>query len=215
MTLLKLAQRDSDMTPISEQPTSRSEVEAAQLTARLSNLAFILLDMPPNVTEGIDRTTAVRNILRAFAQEGIAREASAATEHANPSELALAITKAWEAVEHSPLPDREWPKMTRLLGDDLLEILVGTSSSSLYRYRSGDRHTPDHIAERLHAVTLIAADLAGSYNGFGIRRWFTRPRAQLDGSSPADVLKGDWDPDDESVERVKQLAAALTGPMAT
>lgn len=203
------------MTPTSEQPVSRSEAEAAHLTARLSNLAFILLDIPRIPSDDPDHATLARHTLRAFAQEGIARDASAATEHANPSELALAITKAWEAVEHSPLPDREWPKMTRLLGDDLLEILVGTSSSSLYRYRSGDRHTPDHIAERLHAITLITADLAGSYNDFGIRRWFTRPRAQLDGSSPADVLKGDWDPEDESVERVKQLAAALTAPMAT
>jgi uncharacterized protein (DUF2384 family) len=178
-------------------------------------LAIVLLGSDPSHAEdNPSLRDLARYTLSVFAKEGIARNASVAAEHASTDELMLVLTRAWEAVEHSPLPDREWPRMSQLLGDDLLEDLVGTSQSSLHRYRAQERSTPDYIAERLHALTLITADLAGSYNPFGIRRWFKRPRTQLDGRAPIEVLKGEWNPEDTDFQQVKSLAAALTAPMS-
>ncbi|GAA1479704.1 hypothetical protein GCM10009624_01440 [Gordonia sinesedis] len=115
------------------------------------------------------------------------------------------------AIADSPLPTLEWGPVSELIGDDLLASLVEISPSSLVRYRSGQRTTPDPIAQRLHTVTLIVADLRGSYNEFGIRRWFTRPRTTLGGVAPADILTGDWSPDSPEVHQVRRLAAALLG----
>jgi hypothetical protein len=39
------------------------------------------------------------------------------------------------------------------------------------------------VAERLHWLAMVVADLAGSYNALGIRRWFERPRALLGGAA--------------------------------
>ncbi|MEC5180544.1 hypothetical protein [Arthrobacter sp. CG_A4] len=198
------------MVPTIDPQAASDEAQAAQLTARLQSWAHILdVGSPLRVESGYENAVAT---LRAFARRGIARDAAAVAEHAEPAAIVRALTSALNAIERSPLPEQEWPRMTALLGDDVLEGLVGASVSSMYRYRSGERHTPDHVAQRLHTLTLIAADLAGSYNDFGIRRWFARPRAQLDGRAPAEIMKGDWDPDDADVRRVKQLAAALTSP---
>ena len=77
---------------------------------------------------------------------------------------------------------------------------------------------------RLRDVTLADADLLdawngavepGSYNDFGIHRWFERPRSQLGGRSPKAALKGGFRPDDGDVRRVRALAAALVGGGAT
>jgi len=89
------------------------------------------------------------------------------------------------------------------------------SKPSLQRYASGERTTPQDVAERLHALALIVSDLAGTYNEFGIRRWFERPRAQLGERSPAAMLKRGWTPDEESARRVRALAASLSGAGAT
>lgn len=118
-----------------------------------------------------------------------------------------------QAIEDSPLPDSEWTGLSETLGD-LLPGLVGVSPSSVGRYRSGARPTPDLVAVRLHTIALIVTDLAGSYNDFGIRRWFTRTREALDGRRPADILSGEWDPDSDEVQRVRRLAGWLTGQVS-
>jgi hypothetical protein len=56
---------------------------------------------------------------------------------------------------------------------------------------------------------MVVADLAGAYNASGIRRWFERPRAQLDGRSPRQFLGDDWRVDDEWASRVRALAASI------
>lgn len=89
--------------------------------------------------------------------------------------------------------------------------MVGISTSSLTRYRAGERATPDLVAARLHVVAMIVSDLIGSYNDFGIRRWFQRPRKALDGKSPKEVLSRGWTPEDRDVRRVRDLARMLLG----
>jgi len=59
------------------------------------------------------------------------------------------------------------------------------------------------------------SDLAGAYNAIGIRRWFDRKRSALDGRAPSDLLKGEWQPEDEKAARVRGLARALVESPAT
>src|ERR671930_296716 len=93
--------------------------------------------------------------------------------------------------------------------------LDNVSVTSLKRYVSGERDTPDPVAARLHWLALIVGDLAGSYNDIGIRRWFQRKRTRLDGRAPIAFLKGDWDPDEEGPRRMRQLASELVSLSAT
>jgi hypothetical protein len=152
---------------------------------------------------------------------GIAREAStagvghdAALEllgRPTPARLGTLIGRLDDALSASPMPEHELAQLSDVFDLDQLAELVGTSAVSLRRYIAGSRSVPDAIAARLHWLALVTADLAGAYNPLGIRRWFERPRSQLDARSPRDVLGPAWDPDDPQVERIKQLAAALTG----
>lgn len=130
-------------------------------------------------------------------------------------EFVSELGQLYETIEESPIPVKEWKPMREALGDDLLERLLGISRPSLQRYASGERATPQDVAERLHVLALIVSDLAGTYNEFGIRRWFDRPRAQLGGRWPASMLKHGWRPDEEGARRVRALAASLLGAGAT
>jgi hypothetical protein len=53
-------------------------------------------------------------------------------------------------------------------------------------------------------------DLAGTYNERGIRRWFERPRHQLSGRAPEEILRAQWAPEDDDVVAMGELATALT-----
>jgi hypothetical protein len=102
-----------------------------------------------------------------------------------------------------------------MLGLDLLSRLLGISSTSVRRYRATARTTPDDVAARLHFLSLIVGDLSGAYNEFGIRQWFDRKRAQLDGRAPSDWLKARWKPTQSGPHRVQDLARALLTSPAT
>ena len=101
------------------------------------------------------------------------------------------------------------------LGADLLARLLRISPVSLRRYRSGARTTPAPVAVRLHALALMAGDLAGACNEAGVRRWFVRPRTVLDNRAPVDVLVPGWGPDDTGPRQVRGLASALATSPAT
>ena len=96
-----------------------------------------------------------------------------------------------------------------MLDDEALADLARISRASLRRYANGERVTPRPVAERLHWIAMVTSDLAGSYNEFGIRRWFERPRSQLNGRSPRQLLNGDWTPSSTEALRIKELSAAL------
>jgi len=119
------------------------------------------------------------------------------------------------ALEDSPLPIEEWPALRTTLGDKMLARLCGISEVSLRRYASNLRPTPDLVAQRLHTLALIVADLRGAYNDYGIRRWFQRPRAQLGGRAPEDLLQAGWTPDRPEVKQLRELAEGLTSSPAT
>lgn len=121
------------------------------------------------------------------------------------------VGKLIEVLENSPSPASEWAAMRQIFGDAALCELLGLSLASVRRYADGTRDTTQQVAERLHWLAMVVSDLAGAYNEFGIRRWFERPRSQLDGRSPKQLLGTQWSVDDESAQRVRALAAALSG----
>jgi hypothetical protein len=110
------------------------------------------------------------------------------------------------------MPERELKVLLEVFDVDLLATLLDTSAVSLRRYITGARTVPDAVAARIHWLALVSSDLAGAYNALGIRRWFDRPRTQLDGKSPRQLLGRGWNPDGAKAERVRALAAALAGP---
>jgi hypothetical protein len=186
------------------------------LVARAQTMGFLPL------REG--RVELDREFLEELAEllrrRGIASRASASLAHAmqaeplNDVELIDALRATLDAVDASPHPEGEWAPARELLGDELLARLMRISASSLRRYAAGDRRTPDEVAWRLHLVARLLAALVGSYNDYGIRRWFERRRSALDGVTPAELLEHAEAEDDDRLERVLALAEQLTGPGA-
>jgi len=155
---------------------------------------------------------AVRHIHRA----GIARNIGAEFHEASSgTDLERTLENLNAALEESPVPEFEWGRLADVLGLDLLTRVLGISASSIRRYKAAARTTPDDVAEKLHFLSLIVGDLGGAYNEIGIRQWFERKRAQLDGRTPLDWLKPHWKPTQAGPRRVQELARALTGSPAT
>lgn len=161
---------------------------------------------------------AVRELARRVRRAGIATSAADVLHNVDApsrSEVRALLQMIVDALEASPAPAHEWKGVARVFPLEELAALLAVSSSSLKRYQAGERETPDIVAARLHLLALVIGDLAGSYNDTGIRRWFQRKRTQLDGRSPAALLKREWDPDDEGPRRVRALAQSLVTLSAT
>ncbi len=160
--------------------------------------------------------TALEQVVDCLAEVGIGQEARAELAVSKGQiDYGKLLGRLDQALELSPVPSHEWHALADLFEVDELASLLRIAPASVRRYRSGDRPTPDNVAARLHCLAFIVGDLAGAYNDYGIRRWFRRPRAQLDGKAPADLLTDDWDPADPGAQRVRELANALTGSGAT
>lgn len=158
---------------------------------------------------GADAGVALAPLTRPDAQSAAAPLDAATHQH-----LLATLHRLHEALEASAAPAVEWPAMRQVFGDEPLTSLLGIAPSSMRRYAGGERATPDEVANRLHWLALVVADLAGAYNHHGIRRWFERPRVQLQGSSPRQVLGDVWSPDDIAAHQLRTLASALTGAPA-
>src|SRR5438309_10078484 len=169
-------------------PIANSEVFDAfmRLIVRLEPMG-LLPAMPQPVDVNLD---LLRAVARNLSDRGIAR-GSIAQLFASPKDSAR-LGRALEAVlrdiEETPVPETEWPALVEILDADLLGDLVGVSPSSVRRYATAERKTPDDVAERLHFVALLVGELAGGYNDVGIRRWFARPRTALEGKTPRALL---------------------------
>ena len=135
--------------------------------------------------------------------------------NSDPALLAALLVKINEALDESPAPAYEWRILHNTLGLNMLTRLLDVSESSVQRYLSGSRSTPDMVAARLHFLAFIVGDLSGAYNDIGVRRWFDRPRKRLDGKSPAQLLAGSWLPEDEDPLRVRELARSLISSPVT
>ena len=198
-------------TPVADEDAMRLALGGYRLLerARLLGVAddSVVLGGPADVAEQVGLVAG------RLGQEGVGRAAarlSAAAPH-DPD----AVERLLEAIDASPLPEREWAPLRSLLGDELLARLVGVSHSSLGRYAGGARPTPDLVAARLHVLAMVCADLRGGYNDYGIRRWFVRPRPSLEAASVADVLGPSWDPDGPAAELVRAMAVSVLSIGAT
>lgn len=156
----------------------------------------------------------VREIAREASSAGVGGDAAVALlEHRGAAgrRLETLIGQLDAAIAASPVPDRELRALLDVYDHETLAALLGTSVASLRRYAAGARSVPDVVAGRAHLIALVTADLAGSYNEFGLRRWWERPRTALDGRSPREALGRDWSPDGETARIVEGLARGLAG----
>lgn len=197
-------------------PLASPEVAAPAAEALRKAYAVGLIDRSPafpELTYADLRAAAAR-----VREAGIAVRAAGALERRDPpppEEMAALLREIDARLEESPLPATEWPRLTAMFDRDHLARLLNISMSSLVRYERGERRTPDAVAARLHFLALVVGDLAGAYNEIGIRRWFDRPRAALDGRTPASRLRGNWSPDADGPRAVRALARALVFSPAT
>ncbi|MDX6257844.1 MAG: hypothetical protein QOJ11_4178 [Frankiales bacterium] len=150
-------------------------------------------------------------VLSGLAAHGVARDACLALRSARTGEeFRLLLEAANEQLEQSPIPAGTWPALCRALGEELLAGLVDVSAASLRRYSQGARTTPQLVAQRLHYLALLVADLSGAYNDYGVRRWFTRQRQQLGGLAPCELLAHGFDADGKPAQRVRELVDSLS-----
>jgi hypothetical protein len=168
---------------------------------------------------------AVQRVLAALHKQGLIgaapvalapllKKGPAQLDAATAERMADSVEQLVAVLDESPAPASEWAPMRAVFGDDVLGDLLGIAPASLRRYAAAERSTPQATAERLHWLAIVVSDLAGSYNDFGMRRWFERPRTQLGGKSPRALLGARWTPDDKSAQQVRRLAATLSGAPA-
>ena len=190
--------------------TSLSSVRRLTFEAYRRAEAMGLVEPAPP-TEEFDMP-GVRRVLQGVRDAGIARSPVIELENVeapDPSDVAELMKMVIAALEASPAPHSEWRSVSRVFDAESLAPLLGISVSSLRRYQAGTRATPDEVAARLHFLALVISDLAGAYNEIGVRRWFHRDRTILDGRTPASQLSGEWNPEDEGPQRVRDLARSL------
>jgi hypothetical protein len=184
--------------------------------ARLLSLAEAVGLLPPGDPIYRLDAQAMKAPVEALVRRGIGRNVSLQLAVSDaPDRIADLLDELYQELEASPVPAAEAARLTAVLGLDLLAKLSGSSTSSLRRYAAAERVAPDGVAARLHHLARINAHLAGGYNEFGIRRWYVRPRLQLDSEAPAELLAGAWDPDAPGPQRALALAEALNSSPAT
>ena len=167
--------------------------------------------------ERLDRATLL-DIAATAAAAGIAQTDAArlmSEKELDPATVRAFLERLSDSLRESPMPEMELASLLELFPHDELGKLLGASESSLRRYASGARRSPDDIAARAHFLSNVVGYLRGAYNDIGVRRWFQRRRTVLDGRAPAQLLRGRWDPDSEQAQRVRDLARSLTSSPAT
>jgi hypothetical protein len=183
-------------------------ISTADAMGLLDDLEIRRLDLP-----------SFREVVDKIASAGIGMDVQAAlsapASQIGRPEMGRLLDRLAVAIEESPSPDHEWGALEDLFGTDRLGQLLGTSPASVRRYRSKARSTPDRLAARLHFLATLVGDLGGAYNDFGVRRWFERPRTALDGRTPAELMQGEWDPEELALQRARDLARSLTASPAT
>lgn len=154
----------------------------------------------------------VRGLESCMTRAGIGQDLDADPDGLNnldQEHLISRLDKINRALRQSPIPAWEWQSLHSILGVELLGRLLGISESSVRRYISESRATPERMAERLHYLAFIVGDLRGAYNDIGVQGWFDRNRSQLAGRTPAQALGEQWSPDDDGPRDVQELACAL------
>jgi hypothetical protein len=180
---------------------------AIELLSLLDAMGLLPIDAPLTVIDA----EMIRSAASAAAEAGIGRDILPGLSAARPGSRAVsdAIARLAAALDDSPAPLHETRAQLAVFGPDRLAAIVSSSPASLRRYASGIRSVPDRVAARLHWLAKVVAELRGAYNDAGVRRWFERPRTQLDGRAPQQLLEGNWDPDEDGPQAILSLARGL------
>jgi hypothetical protein len=190
---------------------------ALGLVARAQIMGFLPETAGHRIALSRDFLSDIAELLR---QQGVATvetgnlRRAARVEPLDDVDMISALRATVAAVDASPRPQGEWGPTRDLVGDELLSRLLRVSVSSLRRYAASERRTPDDVAWRLHLVARLLSALIGSYNEYGVRRWFDRRRTALDGATPAEVIEHAEHEDDERLQRVIRITDELTGAAA-
>jgi len=188
-------------------PAPTHDLEAARAAVVATRLAELMGIFVRPAMSRIDRAM-VGQVIAAAAVAGLAEAVASRRDAANPGERT--IQAFVDALLASPRPAQEIANLVPILGYDMLQQLVGSSAVSLRRYASEARTAPDEVARRIHYVATLVAVLRGSFNEFGIRRWFERVHPTL-GKAPAAALGPGFEPDDEAAQDVLRTALSLLG----
>lgn len=202
-------QRQPDPSPFEDPTAAAAAIDALTRAHAMGLLSGKISRLDETALKGLERGLADAGIARGLNLE---LEAAANTD---PERLSVLFKKISAALDESPVPDREWRAVERILGLESMAALIGISASSARRYFAGERTTPDGVAARLHFLAFVVGDLTGAYNDVGVRRWFHRPRRLLNGNSPAQLLVGNWEPHDDGPRQVRELAASIGASPAT
>jgi transcriptional regulator with XRE-family HTH domain len=202
---------DADLIPLVDGGATQ---EWWGLLSAADGIGLISLGGAPETQEW----SVLQDLVRRLDEAGVAKHFIVRMRKIDTSDAAGTaelVRGVLDALRASPLPEYEWPALTKVFGAEELARLLRISESSLNRYAHGSRATPDLVADRLHLIALIVGDLRGAYNEVGVRRWFHRHRSALRGRSPIELLGDDWAPDEEGPEAVRELAHSLLFASAT
>jgi hypothetical protein len=188
-------------------PAPTDNLEAARAAVVATRLAELMGIFVRPAMSRIDRKM-VGQVIEAAADARLAEAVASRRDAANPGDRT--IHAFVDALLASPRPAQEINNLVPILGYDTLQRLVGASEVSLRRYASGTRTAPDEVARRIHFVAALVAILRGSFNEFGIRRWFERVHPSL-GKAPAAALGRGFEPDDDAAQEVLRTALSLLG----
>ena len=191
------------------------DLELAYAATRVLSLAETCGLWEPDGTVSVLSPGVLAEALHAIADAGVPTGPLLRPVGTDHEDLLADLHRIQHAIESSPVPERELPRLREVLGSELLEKLVRVAPATLRRYLGGERTVPDDVGERVHHLARIVNELVGSYNDRGVRRWFDRPRPQLGGKAPRSLLPKGWMPDDEGPQQVLALAAALPQVGAT
>lgn len=186
-----------------------SALLALQLLSRAQTMGLLRAAIDESAVT-LDRRTVLK-VMERLQEAGLASAPAMRFRTAPDKDIAGLLQETIEALDASPYPSGEWEPLRELVGDELLARMLRISESSVRRYGAGDRRTPEDVAWRLHAIGRIASALRGSYNSYGVRRWFERSRTALDGRTPAQIIAEAENEDEADLVRVIQLAEALIG----
>lgn len=108
-------------------------------------------------------------------------------------------------------------KLHAQLGEELLSALLGGTMNETRGHVDEGKPSLGKVTARATYLMKLLEHLAGTYNSFGIQRWFRRKRAQLGGHSPLEHLLStdEWTPDDDTAIEVATLALASRSMLAT
>ncbi len=182
------------------------ELDTARAGVLATRLAELMGVFQRPAGSRIDRAM-VSAVIEAAAVAGLAEQVAARPDANDPGEDTTRALLA--ALLDSPRPAAEIAHLAPIFGYPVLGRLVGASVPSLRRYAGEDRRTPDAIAQRVHLLAQLVAILRGSFNEFGIRRWFERPHPALAGRAPEEILARGLDPADPDAAAVLDAALRL------